>query len=140
MGPRAGLNRCGKSRSHRNSIPGPSSPWPVAMLTEISGPHKCYSFSLLYFICSVPLFTRVALDMPLTNSFPAVIIIIMPPSFHSLAVVLTLVTNKNKCAQTKQYENTVHILPKHPHNCQNTHTYTLPHVTKPTYSMVQSSS
>jgi hypothetical protein len=26
MGPRAGLNRCGKSRPHRDSIPGPSSP------------------------------------------------------------------------------------------------------------------
>jgi hypothetical protein len=26
MGPRAGLDRCGKSRHHRDSIPGPSSP------------------------------------------------------------------------------------------------------------------
>jgi hypothetical protein len=26
VGPRAGLDRCGKSRPHRNSIPGPSSP------------------------------------------------------------------------------------------------------------------
>ena len=26
VGPRAGLDRCGKSRSHRDSIPGPSSP------------------------------------------------------------------------------------------------------------------
>ena len=26
VGPRAGLGRCGKSRSHRDSIPGPSSP------------------------------------------------------------------------------------------------------------------
>ena len=26
VGPRAGLDRCGKSRPHRHSIPGPSSP------------------------------------------------------------------------------------------------------------------
>ena len=26
VGPRAGLDRCGKSRFHRDSIPGPSSP------------------------------------------------------------------------------------------------------------------
>jgi len=30
VGPRAGLDRCGKSRPHRDSIPGPSSPQPVA--------------------------------------------------------------------------------------------------------------
>jgi hypothetical protein len=36
VGPRAGLDRCGKSRPHRNSIPGPSSPYPVAILTELS--------------------------------------------------------------------------------------------------------
>ena len=28
MGPRAGLDGCEKSRPHRDSIPGPSSPWP----------------------------------------------------------------------------------------------------------------
>ena len=28
----------GKSRPHRNSIPGPSSPWPVAIPTELPGP------------------------------------------------------------------------------------------------------
>jgi hypothetical protein len=27
VGPRAGLDGCGKSRPHRNSIPGPSSPY-----------------------------------------------------------------------------------------------------------------
>jgi hypothetical protein len=36
--PRAGLNRCGKSRPHRDSIPGPSSPWRVAIPTELSWP------------------------------------------------------------------------------------------------------
>jgi len=32
VGPRAGLDRCGKSR------PGPSSPWPVAIPTTLPGP------------------------------------------------------------------------------------------------------
>jgi hypothetical protein len=35
VGPRAGLDVCGKSRPHRDSIPGPSSPWPVAIPTEL---------------------------------------------------------------------------------------------------------
>jgi hypothetical protein len=39
MGPRAGLDVCEKSRPHRDSIPGPSSPWPVAIPTELTGPH-----------------------------------------------------------------------------------------------------
>jgi hypothetical protein len=38
VGPRAGLDRCGKSRHHRDSIPGPSSPYPVAIPTELPGP------------------------------------------------------------------------------------------------------
>ena len=48
MGPRAGLDRCGKSRPHRDSLPRPSSPWPVAISTELLGPlhrigNKCFS-------------------------------------------------------------------------------------------------
>jgi hypothetical protein len=38
VGPRAGLNRCGKSLPHRNSIPGPSCQQPVAIPTELPGP------------------------------------------------------------------------------------------------------
>ena len=38
MGPRAGLDGCEKSRLHRDSIPGPSSPYRVAILTELSRP------------------------------------------------------------------------------------------------------
>ena len=38
MGPRAGPDRCGKSRRHRDSIPGPSSPLAVAIPTELPGP------------------------------------------------------------------------------------------------------
>jgi hypothetical protein len=36
VGPRAGVDVCEKSRPHRDSIPGPSSPWPVATPTEPS--------------------------------------------------------------------------------------------------------
>ena len=39
VGLRAGLDRCGKSRPHRDSIPGPSSPQAVAILTTLPGPH-----------------------------------------------------------------------------------------------------
>ena len=38
VGPRAGLDRCGKSGPDRDSIRGPSSPWPVAIPTELPGP------------------------------------------------------------------------------------------------------
>jgi hypothetical protein len=46
---RAGVDRWGKSRAHRNSIPGPSSPQPVAIPTEILGPQSC----ILFFFLSV---------------------------------------------------------------------------------------
>jgi hypothetical protein len=36
VGPRAGLDGCGKSRSHWESIPGSSSPQPVAIPNELS--------------------------------------------------------------------------------------------------------
>jgi hypothetical protein len=39
MGPRAVLDKCGKCHPHRVSIPGPSSPYPVAIPTELPGPH-----------------------------------------------------------------------------------------------------
>jgi hypothetical protein len=38
MGPRAGLDRCGKSDPQRDSIPGPSRPYPVAIPTMLPGP------------------------------------------------------------------------------------------------------
>jgi len=38
MGPRAGLDGCGKSHPHRDSIPGPSCPYQVAIPTELSRP------------------------------------------------------------------------------------------------------
>jgi hypothetical protein len=37
VGPRAGMDGCGKSRPNRDSIPGPSSPLPVAIPTELPG-------------------------------------------------------------------------------------------------------
>jgi len=58
-------------------------------------------------------------------------------SFHSVAVVLTLVTNKNKYTKTEQYKNTVnrstHItkiptqFSKHPHITKPTHIHTSTH-------------
>ena len=36
MGPRADLDRCGKSRPHRDSISGPSNPWLVAIPAQWS--------------------------------------------------------------------------------------------------------
>ena len=41
VGPREGLDGCGKSRPHRNSIPGQSSPQRVATPTELSS-QRCY--------------------------------------------------------------------------------------------------
>jgi hypothetical protein len=38
VGPRASLDGCGKSRPHRDSIPGPSSPQRVAIPTTLSRP------------------------------------------------------------------------------------------------------
>ena len=38
VGPRAGLDRCGKSHPHRDSIPGPFSPQRVDIATTISRP------------------------------------------------------------------------------------------------------
>jgi hypothetical protein len=38
VGPRAGLDECGKFRPHRDSIPGPSSPWRIAIPTALPGP------------------------------------------------------------------------------------------------------
>jgi hypothetical protein len=40
VSPRAGLGRCGKSCSHRESIPGPSSPQRIAIPTELSRPAR----------------------------------------------------------------------------------------------------
>jgi hypothetical protein len=43
VGPRAGLDGCRKSRPHRDSIRGPSSPQRVAIPTELSRPLLWYS-------------------------------------------------------------------------------------------------
>ena len=42
MGLRAGLDRCGKSHLHRDSIPGPSSPYAVAKPSELPGGGPIY--------------------------------------------------------------------------------------------------
>ena len=48
MGAKTGLDGCGKSRPYRDSIPGPPSPWRVAIPTEIfrSFFHKMHLQSL----------------------------------------------------------------------------------------------
>ena len=38
VGPRGGLDRCGKSRPYRDSIPRPFSPYPVTIPTTLPGP------------------------------------------------------------------------------------------------------
>jgi len=56
-------------------------------------------------------------------------------SFYSVAVVLKLVTNKNKYTSTKQYKNTVNTstrITKTPTHYK-TPTYTHSHITKPTH-------
>jgi hypothetical protein len=70
----------------------------------------------------------------------------MQLSFHSVAVVLTLVQtkqiriniHKRKSTKTqhKKYKTQqilIHILPKQPHNCQNTHILQIPHIHTPTH-------
>jgi len=50
---RAGLDGCGKSRLHRDSIPGPPSPYRVAIPTELSRPTStCPIHSNLVFLMS----------------------------------------------------------------------------------------
>jgi len=52
VGPRAGLDRCGKSCPHRDSIPGPSSPWRVATPTTLFQP-KRNAREIMKYSCSV---------------------------------------------------------------------------------------
>ena len=57
LGPRAGLNGCGKSRHHRDSILGPSNPWRVAIRTELYRPSiidvniPCWLLSSVLCVC-----------------------------------------------------------------------------------------
>jgi len=46
--PRAGLDRCGKSRPHRDSIPGPSSPSPVTVTVTTNSVMKLYIYIYIY--------------------------------------------------------------------------------------------
>jgi len=47
VGFRVGLDRCGKSLPHRDSIPGPSSPQAVAIPTTLPGP-RTWNVTSLY--------------------------------------------------------------------------------------------
>jgi hypothetical protein len=44
-GPRAGQDGCGRTRPHRDSIPGPSSQWQVAIPTALSQPTELQYYS-----------------------------------------------------------------------------------------------
>ena len=57
VGPRAGLDKGGKSRPHRDSIPGPSSPQPVAIPTELPGLVSTF-IPLLNFSAHVPSYIK----------------------------------------------------------------------------------
>ena len=81
VGPRAGLDRCEKSRIHRDSISGPSSPQPVAIPTTLPGPpglnflFRKWNFVLAYetecnprFICCSEQSAPRALDCGMTRT------------------------------------------------------------------------
>jgi hypothetical protein len=57
VGYRAGLDVCEKPRPHQDSIPGPSSPWSVAIPTELPGPLSSFSAAL-----TLPLSTLSPMD------------------------------------------------------------------------------
>ena len=53
MGHRAGLDRCGKFRPHRDSIPVPTNPYLVAIPTTLPGPILHLVFTYFYVFCDV---------------------------------------------------------------------------------------
>jgi hypothetical protein len=52
VGPAAGVDECGKSRLHRHSIPGPSSPLRHVIPTELSRP-AYYYYYYYYLVCQL---------------------------------------------------------------------------------------
>ena len=70
-------------------------------------------------------------------------------SFHWMAVVLTLVqtkqirinihkpNNKKNSTNNTKHSKNKYTLPKHPHNCQNTHTLQNPHLHTHTHTHTQ---
>jgi hypothetical protein len=53
VGPRAGLDVFEKSLPYRDSIPGPSSPQPVTILTELSRPPYLYIYNVQFSCCII---------------------------------------------------------------------------------------
>ena len=49
VSPRAGLDGCGKPRPHRDTIPGPSSPYRVAIPAELSRPTVSHILLIFFF-------------------------------------------------------------------------------------------
>jgi hypothetical protein len=72
VGPRAGLDRCGKSRPHRDSVTGPSSLKPVAVPTELSWPTDLAMYTFFVWILVLAgfrkLWTVVTSDITSTDS------------------------------------------------------------------------
>jgi len=60
VGHRAGLDRQGKSRPHRDSIPRPSTPKPVTIPTVVSQPTHRVMVAVIraWCLCNVPLTTN----------------------------------------------------------------------------------
>ena len=53
VGPRGVLDECVKSRLHRDRIPGPPSPWRVAVQTKLFWPTQLWFHSVCYYRLSV---------------------------------------------------------------------------------------
>jgi hypothetical protein len=66
VGPRAGLGGCGQSRSHRGSIPGPSSPYWVAIPITLSRPTQ-YGYTT-YFVTNESLRNSVRFNTTHTSN------------------------------------------------------------------------
>ena len=82
VGPRAGLERCGKSRPHGDSIPEPSSPQPVALPTTLPGPLGEYSQEKNYLIFSALLLSKSTYALFFSNS-AYVVRVVREIKFHT---------------------------------------------------------
>ena len=98
------------------------------------------------FVCAVP--NMAVFCSSLTSLLLLLLLLLFTIiEFSSVAIVLTQVqakqirinmhkrnNTKTQCTQQKTQYIQVHILPKHPHNCQSAHTLKNPHITKPIHT------
>jgi hypothetical protein len=52
VGPKAGLDACEKCRPHRDSFPGPSNPYSVAIQTELPS-KEAQRFGIKFVVCVI---------------------------------------------------------------------------------------